>query len=263
MTESKTESNANLVKERLVTDLQQAKSEGSLRANRIREIVQEAVSQTVGEVKAGATELNVIARSAISTVTEVLGQWGKAADEEIAASVEGVVEGIRKSQSAAIAKTEAEIQQLQTQLDEQHQQIEDAVGGALVEIESTGQRTTTAFQDRIRTIIEALREREEFATLRQQYARLQVQVARLDDKLSTRYGDRYTELKRNLETAKETAKSQYEQARVRAEASGVDPIQQKQAEVEQKLENIGAMLARKEQQLKESLKGLLQTAFQR
>lgn len=54
------------VQERIVTDLQKAKSEGGTRVARIREILQTAVAQTVAEVKEGSNEIGQIAKGAIA-----------------------------------------------------------------------------------------------------------------------------------------------------------------------------------------------------
>lgn len=250
---------ANSIKDRLVSDLEKAKSEGNLRTSRIREIVKEAVSQAALEVKAGMVELRGVARDAMSAVIEVVGSQSKAVGEDIAASVEGVVEGISHAQATAIARTEAEIEHLQTQLDNQTQEMAETVSGALVEIESVGQETQESLRDRILSAIRGLQDREELSNLRQQYARLRAQIALLDAKLAARYGDRYAEVKRQMENAKEW----YEQEKTKVEASGTDPVATRQVELERKAGEIGVAIARKEQQIKESLKELWHSATQR
>jgi hypothetical protein len=56
------------IKDRITTDLQKAKDEGGTRAERIREIIQGAASQTMAEVKEGSGTIGTIARDALSTV---------------------------------------------------------------------------------------------------------------------------------------------------------------------------------------------------
>jgi len=65
------------IKDRVATDFQKVKAESGTRATRIREIIQTAVSQTVGEVKAGSGEIGAIAKDTFSTVVENLNETVK------------------------------------------------------------------------------------------------------------------------------------------------------------------------------------------
>jgi hypothetical protein len=243
---------SNPMKDRISSDLQKAKSEGGVRADRIREIVRIAVSQSVAEIKAGSSEIGSIAKDAIATVIDNLAEKGKATQEEITASVEGVVEGISHSKREEIAKAQSEVDRLQAHIDAQQQQLETEIDGALVQIQTTEHKTGTKFQALIEAAINAVRDREEFAGLRQQYAKLRAKLAILDANLAARYGERYEDVKRHLENAK----TWYDETKVKAEASGIDPVQQKQAEFERKIAEAGAAVARKEQQLKQRLQEL-------
>ena len=60
------------VKDRLSEDLQRAKTEGKHRVERIRQIIQDAFSQTFAEVKEGSGEVRTIARGTVSTLKERL-----------------------------------------------------------------------------------------------------------------------------------------------------------------------------------------------
>jgi hypothetical protein len=53
----------NAMKDRVATDFQTMKSEGSQRATKIKEILRPAVAETVAEVKAGSTTIWSIAKS--------------------------------------------------------------------------------------------------------------------------------------------------------------------------------------------------------
>ncbi|NJR57768.1 MAG: histidine kinase [Cyanobacteria bacterium CRU_2_1] len=243
------------VKERVSTDLQKAKVEGSLRADRIKGIVQTAVSEAIAEFKAGSQELRSIAQDAITAVVETLGEKSKDVKEGVAASVEGVIEGISESRRKQIAETQAQVDQLQAQIDEQEQQLESDIDGALTQIEVSEKTASHDLKSLIATVVNAMKERDEFATLRQQYAKLRTRLELIDANLAARYGDRYEEVKQHLENAK----AWYDNAKARAESGGVDPVQARQTEFEAKMGEAGAALARKEAQVKQRLKELLKS----
>lgn len=248
---------SNSMKDRINDDLRKAKTEGSLRAERIREIVKIAVSQAVAEFKAGSVEVRSIATEAIAAVIDNLSEKGKATQEEITASIEGVVEGISHSKREAIAQAQAKVEQLQSQIDAQEEQLETEIDGALVEIQTTEHKSATSLKALIEVAIKAVKDREEFALLREQYARLRAKLAVLDANLAARYGERYEDVKRHLDSAKVW----YDNAKVKVEATGTDPVQQKQAEFERKIAEAGSAVAKKEQQLKQRLKELWQEAI--
>lgn len=60
------------VKERIKTELQQAKVEGKQRATRIGDILKNAASMTFDEVKEGSSNLHVSARKSIAVILEEL-----------------------------------------------------------------------------------------------------------------------------------------------------------------------------------------------
>jgi hypothetical protein len=249
----------NSVKEKITADLEKAKAEGTLRKERIREIVKEAVSQAVGELKEGASEIRLVAKDAISTVIANLGEKGQETKEEITASIEGAIEGITYRQQEAIAQSQARLQQLQAEVDAQEQQLETEINGALVEIEATGQESPHNLRSAIENTVNAIKERKELALLQQQYTKVKVQLVDLDDKLRTRYGDRYDEVKQQLENAQVW----YESKKAEVEAGGTDPVQQKQVEIESNAGKAGSAVARKEQEIKQQLKELWQTMTKR
>lgn len=250
---------ANSVKERITTDLEKAKTEGNVRAERIRGIVKNAVSQAIAELKEGSGEIGHIARDAVAAVIENLGEKGKAAKEEVTASIEGVVEGITHSRQDAIAQRQAQMQELQTQIDVEAEQLETEIGGALATIEANEPETSSNWKSLLDSAINTVRERKEFELVERQYAKLKMQMAALDEYLETRYGDRYGEVKQRLETTRENAKIWYETAKTDAAKSGIDPIQQRQAELETRVGAFGTTVAQKEQQIKQRLKEIWQT----
>lgn len=74
-------------------------------------------------------------------------------------------------------------------------------------------------------------------------------LVNLDAKLTTQYGDRYAPLKQRLEQFR----AWYATTKAKAEANGVDPVQQKQSAIASKVAEQGAVVARTEQQIKQRL----------
>lgn len=65
------------VKERVSADLQKAKSEGKMRVERIQDIVRDAFSQALGEVKEGSSEIRVIAQETLSETFKRINNTGE------------------------------------------------------------------------------------------------------------------------------------------------------------------------------------------
>ncbi len=252
----------NTVKERIAADLQKAKAEGGLRADRIKGIVQLAVAQAVTELKGGSGELRGIVQDAIAAVTETLGDRTQDAKAEVTATVEGVVEGISRLQRDAIAVNRAKVDQLQAELDDQEQRLDAEIGGALATIESSFDEadveTTPKLKSMIASAVNAIKERDEFAGLRQQYMKLQAKLEVLEVNLAARYGDRYDDAKQHLENAKVW----YAKTRGEAQLNGPTAVETKQVEVETKLGEAGVALAQKEEQVKAQIKQSLKELWQ-
>jgi len=245
------------IRERISEDLQKAKSEGGLRADRIKAIVKAAVVQAIAEVKEGSGEIGTIARDAIATVADDVKGKGQEAAESLRASVEGAVEGISEKRRETIAQTQAQVDVLQGEIVEQEQQLQSDIEGALVKIEEAStQHEGTDFQAVIAAVIANLRDSETFASMQAQYAKLKAKLAVLDANLAARYGERYEDVRKHLDNARVW----YEDARTKMEQEGEAPVQQKQGEFEQKLSELGVALAQKETQIKERLKDLWLTA---
>lgn len=92
------------------------------------------------------------------------------------------------------------------------------------------------------------------------FAEAKVQAIKLDAKLTERYSDRYLTVKQLAKQRLENFSVWYQNAKVNAEATGSDPLQKKQLELENQIGEAGTSVAKKEQQIKQHLKGLFQTA---
>ncbi len=251
----------NSVKERIQEDLQKAKSEGSLRAERIRDIVKAAVSEAMAEVSQGTGELKAIATDALTAAFAVVRDRAATRTEDMAASVEGVVEGIGESHREAIAQTQVQIDDLQQTLDQADRQLEDEITTALatVDLPEAEAATKTPFKVLIDLVVNAVKEREVFNIFQQRYAHLKQQLAELDARLQERYGDRYDEVKRQLEMAQ----TWYASAKAEGETLGNEAKHFKQDELEAKAADLGTTIAQKEAHIKAQLREILNTVIRR
>ncbi|MBD2001393.1 histidine kinase [Oculatella sp. FACHB-28] len=242
----------NSVKTKISEDLQKAKTEGQLRTERIREIVKLAVSQAVSEIKEGSVEIRSIVREAVSTVIDNLQDRGQETKEEITASIEGAIEGISSVRRQAIAKTQSEVEQLQAQIDGEEKALQGQIDSALMDIEETGSSRSTEIKSAINSAVSSVKDSEEVSSMRKRYAQLQTQLSVLQANLAARYGARYEEVQRHLDSAK----TWYDQTKAQAEVGETPRLNQKQVEFEQKMGEAGAALARGEQRVKQLLKEL-------
>ncbi|WP_448602162.1 hypothetical protein [Thermoleptolyngbya sp.] len=249
----------NSVKERIQEDLQKAKSEGSLRAERIRDIVKAAVSEAMAEVSQGTGELKAIATDALTAAFAVVRDRAATRTEDMAASVEGVVEGIGESHREAIAQTQVQIDDLQQTLDQADRQLEDEITTALatVDLPEAEAATKTSFKVLIDLVVNAVKEREVFNIFQQRYDHLKQQLAELDVRLQERYGDRYDEVKRQLETAQ----AWYASAQAEGKTLGNEAKHFKQVEIEEKAASLGKTIAQKEAEIKAQLREIVNSAL--
>lgn len=245
------------IRERVSEDLGKAKSEGGLRADRIRAIVKAAVAQAIAEVKEGSGEIGTIAREAIAAVADDVKGKGQDVAEDLRASVEGAVEGISEKRRQTIAETQAQVDVLQGEIIQQEQQLQSEIEGALMKIEEAGNENEKAhLQAVIASVIANLRDSEAFASMQEQYGKLKAKLAILDANMAARYGERYEDVRKHLDTARVW----YDDSKTQMEQSGHAPAHQQRVEFEQKLSNLGTALAHKEKQIKEKLKDLWLTA---
>lgn len=249
---------ANNIKEQIKADLQQAKQTGHVRTERVREIVRDAVSQVISELKEGSSELRTIVRDAVSTVVENLQEQGGELKEEVTASIEGAIEAVNSKRQESIAKTQVEVKQLQAKLDEQEDEIQREVDGILAEIqESTKNEQSPHAKTAIDSAIDAVKNSEEVSLLKKRYAQLQAQLAIVRANLAARYGGRSEEVKAYLDEAKNWAT----QARPQAEAL-VTQVKEKSSKLDDQLGEAGSAIARKERQIKQILRDLLLAAVE-
>ncbi|MBW4644877.1 MAG: histidine kinase [Goleter apudmare HA4340-LM2] len=246
---------ADNIKDKIQTDLQQVKETGSLRTDRIREIVKSAVSQVASEFKEGSSEIRALVKDAVSAVIESLQEKGGELKEEVTASIEGAIEGVNSKRHEAIVKTQTEIKQLQARLDSEEESLQRDVEVILAEVEETGKATSANTKNAIDSAVDAIKDSEEVSLLKKRYAQLQAQLAIVRANLAARYGGRSGEVKDYLDEAK----NWYDQARPQAEALATQ-VEQQRSQLEDKLGEAGTALARKEIQIKHTLRELLLAA---
>jgi hypothetical protein len=239
------------IKDQITEDIKKAKEEGKLRSERLREIVQSAVSQASSEFKEGSSEIRIIVRDAVATAIENLQEKGEEIKEEITASIEGAIAGISSLKRESIAKNQAEVKQLQAQIDADEKELQEQIDNALTDLEKTGKETSPRIKTSIEAAINALKDSEEASLMRKRYAQLQAQLAIIQANLAARYGERYEEVTKHLDDAK----TWYEKTQPQAEAVA-EQVKQKRNEFEHKLGEAGAALARKEKRVKQLLQEL-------
>ena len=245
----------NNIKQQIQADRQQAKETGQLRTERIREIVKSAVSQVSSEFKQGSSEVRNLVKDAVSAVIENFQEKGSELKDEVTASIEGALEGINSKRHESIAKTQTDIKRLQAQLDGEEEQLQQEVDVILAEIEETGKEKPASTKTAIDSAINALKDSEEAGLLKKRYAQLQAQLAIVRANLAARYGGRNMEVQDYLDEAKHW----YDKARPQAQSMAVQ-VEEKRSQLEDQLGQAGTSLARKERQIKQTLRDLLLTA---
>ncbi|GBO51529.1 hypothetical protein APA_493 [Pseudanabaena sp. lw0831] len=243
----------NPVKEKITTNLTKAKGEGKIRAEHIREIVKDAVGQTVAELREGSGEIGLIVKDAISTIIADLKGSGKDTTEKITASIEGAIEGSTYHRQQALNQRRAKLLEIQTQLDWQQEQLDRESSEILIDIkDSESNNLIDDDSAAINLAVDTVQEHQESGILQEQYLKLKAQLANLDIKLAIRYGDRYNEIKQQWENAK----TWYGKQKTEAEASDTTPLQQKVTDIETNIGELGTAAARKEQEVKQHLQDL-------
>ncbi|BAU66269.1 hypothetical protein STA3757_36720 [Stanieria sp. NIES-3757] len=238
-------------KERIITNLRQAKQTGELKREKIKEIIRTAITETTTELKTGRSEILTLFQDVIAAVKEIFQEKGGELKEEITASLEGAIEAISSSKRENIAKTQSEIQTLQTQVEVEQEQLQQEIDGVLVEVKNQGQTEPDKLKLAIESAVETVRNSEEVAILQKRYAQLKAQLAIVQANLASRYGEQYEDVKHYLDEAK----SWYEKAKEDPEMF-TGKVDQKKIEFEQKLGQAGSAAAQKEQQIKTLLKEL-------
>ncbi len=252
------------IKDRITDDLQKAKQEGGLVADRIREIVKLAVTESIGEIKQGSGEIKTIASDAIAAVMELVKEKRQTAKADLMASIEGIIDGIRASRQAEIDQTQTQIAELETTLDVQAQALDDEVENALVAIEThvnapsdTDATVASDFKILLTKALATVRETKQFAIAQEQYTKLRDKLAQFDDQLTQRYGDRYAQIKHQFESSWASAKQWYDQQRAESSTGKPTPVETLQADLETKAAQAGTTAAQTEQELKTQVKSTL------
>jgi hypothetical protein len=242
---------SNSLKEQILTALNKAKQEGQLRTEKIREIVQNAVSQASSEAQEGSLEMRTVVQEAISAVIEALQEKGGEVKEEITVSIEGVIGGLSRLKRQSIAKTQAEIKQLQAKVDTEEQELQDQINATLEGIQETGKTQSDKLKAAIESSVNTLKNSEEVALLQKRYAQLKAQAFIIQANLAEQYGEQSEEVKHYLDEAK----SWYERSKEDPTIFS-DKVQRRHQEFEDKLGEAGTALAKKERQMKQVLREL-------
>lgn len=240
-------------KERIIADLQQAKQTGELRTEKIREIIKNAISEMVFEVKSGRGEIASLIQDAIAAVTETVKESGGEVKDEVTASIQGVIDGVSQARRQKIANTQSEITTLEAQVVKDEQELQTEIDEALAEVKTNNNSQPDKVKEAIAEAMINISNSEEFAILQKHYARLKAQTAVLQANLANRYGEQYGEVSKYLEDAKVW----YDKAKEDPEVF-TEPTKRKRAEFEEKLGSTGTAVARKEKQVKQLLKELWQ-----
>ncbi len=238
-------------KEKIIADLQQAKHAGELTAERIRETVKTAISQGLEEAKASKTEITAYVQDAITAVVEISKETGGELKDNISASLEGAIAAISNSRRQEISKSQSRIQDLQTKIESEEQQLQQQISSVLKDIRDKGIEQSVKVKEAIESAVDNFKDTEEAALLQKRYAQLKAQLAVLRANLASRYGEHYDEVKQHLEEAK----NWYEKAKEDPEIF-TDKVAQKRAEFENKLGAAGNAIAKKEKQVKQLLQEL-------
>jgi hypothetical protein len=232
-------------KNKIATNLQQAKQEGQLRAEKIREIVKTAIAQAVAELKEGSAEIRYLAKDALSATIETFQEKSEDLKEEITASIEGVVEGISSAKQKTISEKQTELKQLEGTIEVEEARLQQEIDKTLIDIEAESVNQSEQIKTAIKSAVDTIRNSEEAALLQKRYAQLRTQIAVVQANLANRYGERYEDVKQYLDEAK----TWYERAKEDPEVF-TEPVKQKRAEFEEKLGAAGTAIAKKERTIK-------------
>lgn len=243
------------VKERISTDIKQIKDTGKVRGDRIRQILNSALSDIRGELTEGSGDLRSLVKDIFSTAIATIQQTGTHAKEEVSATVEGVVEGVSRTSQEKIAQTEAAIKQLQAKLEKEEADLETDLETSLVAIREAGKEAPETTREQIEEAIASVQNSEEVALLRKRYAQLQAQIALLRANLAARSGGYYDRAKGHLDEARDWYN------KVQPRASEIkEQNDQKVTQLQQKITEAGAALSRREHRVRQLLSDLLHQA---
>ena len=150
------------MKERFNNDLQKVKETGGVRASRIREIIQNAASQVVAEVKEGTGDVRSIAQNSLSDTVETIN--GKPAEAPVEPVLEkppatfkdlftAIFEAIKIRLSAQLQKEKADLQTqfvgLKSRAIEVDQKLSDRYGDRYQTVKEQLGKTKTWYDDAV------------------------------------------------------------------------------------------------------------------
>ncbi len=240
------------IKEHLTENLDRAKDEGKLRSGNIRDIITDAAALTAAEIKEGTGRMRTIVKDAITSALAEIEDTGSKIPDRVTHSIENALEESTRYRKEAIASLQTKMYEIQAQIDERQRQLDKDIDDTIVDIKANEVDESKQLNEAIDTAVDNVKERDESTSLKQQYLALKFQLANLDAKLAARYGDRYSEVKQQLEKVK----TLYDKTKSEAEASGMTPIQAKQLEIERKIGKFAASAVIAEQEIVKYLQEL-------
>ncbi|MBW4467502.1 MAG: hypothetical protein KME07_18915 [Pegethrix bostrychoides GSE-TBD4-15B] len=282
----------NPVKQQISTDFHKVKAAGGQRLERISKILQDALSETMSELKAGGSEMRSIAKE--SSVVETLKTRPPAApveakpvevkidsDDEVANIV--VTPADISNDSAAntvetAALTDEQIAETVLEAVVSEAVLSEAVQSEVASVESSEssqssqsvsassaepvavQRLIDSINAAIDRIAAFVKDDKTQAAVQPYVNKLNAMLESLDGKISSRYGERYSSFKQEFNQDMGKAQVWYGEARANVSENGAGWVNQKQAELETKMGKAGATIAQKETKLKQTAKALWQTA---
>ena len=238
-------------KDKIISNLQQAKQTGQLKTENIKDIVKTAITEAASEIKEGRAEISNLVQDAIAAVVEIFQDKKGEIKEEVTASIEGAIEGISDVRRKTINNTQTEIQTLEAKVVTEEEQLQKEIDTVLEDIQEKNKENTTNVKEAINSAVHTIKNSEEVALLQKRYAQLKAQLAIVRANLAGRYG----ESSHNVSEYLDEAKKWYEKAKENPEVF-TGKIEEKQLEFEQKLGEAGQAIAKKERQVKKILQEL-------
>lgn len=246
----------NVSKDKIVADLQKAKSEGKLRSEKIREIVSSAVSEAASEVKEGSGEIRSLVKDAVSATINVLKEKGGEIQEELTATIQGAIEGMSRAKRLSIDKSNGEIKQLQQQITSEEEQLQNDIDSTLDDIIEVGKDKSEDIKSALNSTVATIKDSEEVTLMKKRYAQLQAQLAIVKANLADRYGESAENVKQYLDEAN----NWYEQTKKDPEKF-TSQLEEKRQDFERRLGEAGTAVAKKEQKVKQFLRELWKSLY--
>jgi hypothetical protein len=245
---------SNSDKNNILSALEEAKQQGQLRAEKIKEIVKNAVSNSIAEERQGRKEISSLMQDAIEATIASFQEKSGELKEEITATIEGVIEGVKSFKHQQISVDRTKVQELENKIEADREQLQQEINGALVHIKEKQVGRSERVKASVEAAINAILNSEEVTLLQKRYAQLKAQLAIVQANLAERYGDNFEEIKRHLDEAK----TWYEKAQKDPEVF-TNKVEKQRVEFESKLGEAGVAIAQKEKQLKQILQDLWKT----